>query len=120
MCAGGTAVSLDASSLSLRYRLGKPSREYEPLIKSLMTCVGYAKKIQLFMVDVVGTDEGNEDLGLDFLLDMMTDSGMDRDFIIQHGNELFELLCELQMEKTLPFMVELVSWADVMTWTYCL
>lgn len=79
-----------------------------------MECVSYAKKIQLFMVDVVGTEEEVEAdnvFGLDFLLEMMTDSALDRGFIEQHGNELFELLKELHMDKNLRFMTELVGGA---------
>lgn len=97
-----------------RYRLGKPSREYQSQIGELMECVSYAKKIQLFMVDVVGTEEEVEAdnvFGLDFLLEMMTDSALDRGFIEQHGNELFELLKELHMDKNLRFMTELVGGA---------
>lgn len=94
-----------------RYRLGKPSAEYEPLVRDFNRSVQYAIAIHLFVNDVVGVDDTDEDqvIGLDMLLELMTDHSIDRGFVQQNGCVIYDLLRDLNMNEKFPFMLELVS-----------
>lgn len=99
------------SSHTNRYRLGKPSAEYEHLVSGFDKCVQYAITIHLFATDVVVVHDAEEDqvIGLEMLLELMTEQDLDRSFIYEHGSVLYDLLRELGMNKNFPFMLELVS-----------
>ena len=94
-----------------RYRLGKPNADYEPLVSGFIKCVRYAVAMHLFVTDVVGVYDTEEDqvIGLDMLLELMTEQELDRSFINEHGVILYDLLRDLKMNKNFPFMIELVS-----------
>lgn len=91
------------------YRLMKPSTEYAPYADDFVRCVQYAVAIHLFVTDVVGVGDAEDDhmMDLEILMGMMTEQNLDMGFVRQNGSALFDLLRDLTMNKKLKFMVEL-------------
>jgi hypothetical protein len=91
------------------YRLMEPSAEYAPYAEDFIRCVQHAVAIHLFVTDVIGVDDTEDDqmMDLKMLMGMMTEQNLDMGFIRQNGSALFDLLRDLTMNKKLKFMVEL-------------
>jgi len=91
------------------YRLTAPSAEYAPYAEDFVRCVQYAIAIHLFVTDVIGVDDADDDqmMDLEMLMGMMSEQNLDMDFIKRNGSALFDLLRDLTMNKKFKFMVEL-------------
>jgi len=91
------------------YRLTAPSAEYAPYAQDFARCVRYAVAIHLFVTDVIGVDDAEDDqmMDLEMLMGMMTEQNLDMAFIRQNGSALYDLLRDLMMNKKFKFMLEL-------------
>lgn len=106
------------------YHLGVPAPVYAPLAEAFAACVWHAVAVHLFVTDVLGVEEPEEEQpGLEALLQMMAGmevaagedgegpapvAPLDEAFAVAHAGKLYDLLRDLHMSGSLEFMKDLV------------